>query len=154
MRNKRIFKPSTMIVLLLVCIACGGVQKNIAGDYAFHSASGSLDLTLQNDGKFIYAFTRDSFCHGTIRGKYVISGRKIKFENDYYYTDAYHQYLIDSLNAASTDSTAFDIVFLDFDMALVDWKIQKQSIQPLRAVKTPCLEISEKHMKVNENYPK
>ena len=149
--HNRIFKLSTITPLLLLGIACTSLSKNIAGDYTAYTANGRVDLTLEKDGKFSYTFGRDSFCNGKIRGTYVVVGRKLKFKNDYEHTDAYLQHLVDSLNAITTDedSVAYDVASTDFDMGLVDWKIQKQSVQPIREIETPCIRISEKHVKIN-----
>ncbi len=67
--------------------------------------------------------------------------------NDYEYSEAYQQKIIDSLNLNSNDTVSYDIAFLEFEMGLVDWKLKSNYIQPEKIIEMSCFTIEGKHKK-------
>ena len=140
-------KKIVVFILLNCVIACGVNSKKIVGKYYTAKPDIISIVELRDNGKFIYTFERDSFCSGKIEGNYKIENKKIKFVNDYEYSEAYQQKIIDSLNLNSNDTVSYDIAFLEFEMGLVDWKLKSNYIQPEKIIEMSCFTIEGKHNK-------
>ena len=87
-------KKIVVFILLNCVIACGVNSKKIVGKYYTAKPDIISIVELRDNGKFIYTFERDSFCSGKIEGNYKIENKKIKFVNDYEYSEAYQQSLV------------------------------------------------------------
>lgn len=122
-------------------------EKTLAGKY--YSVNNSFErfsiMELVANGKFVYSYALGG-CQGIVEGTYIVKDGKIKFKNDYKYTQLYQQREKDSLIAHDPLALNIGLSFIP-DMSLVEWKIKSNYIKPFFKIDCGCILERGKHIK-------